>query len=49
LGYIVPPYDFQDGGASGDHYEETNSASRYLAPHWLDALQELIPHLQNHE
>ena len=45
LGYIVPTYDFQDGGASGDHYEETNSASQYLAPHWLEALRAVAQQL----
>ena len=39
LGYLVPPYDFQDGDPDGDHYEETNSTSRSLTPDWLQALR----------
>ena len=42
LGYIVPSYDFQGGGASGDHYEETNSASQYIAPHWFEVLRAIV-------
>jgi hypothetical protein len=44
LGYMVPPYDFEFDGseAPGDHYEETNSASKELVPDWLEAMGEVL-------
>lgn len=45
LGYIVPEYDFEDGIVAGNHYEETNSASREMTTIWRQALQGLLENL----
>lgn len=42
LGYIIPSYDFEGGGAPGAHYEETNSASMELTHDWSDALKDCL-------
>ena len=47
LGYIIPTYDFQDGDAPGDHYEETNSAGARLTPDWLTALKQTLEGLSS--
>ena len=45
LGYIIPTYDFEGGGAPGAHYEETNSASVHLVEDWTKALRESLESL----
>lgn len=41
LGYVIPEYDFQPG-ATGSHYEESNSASGEMTTLWREHLRGLL-------
>ncbi len=52
VGYMVPPYNFELGGAAylseaeGHHYEETNSLGPQTLPIWLTKAGELVDYAE---